>query len=473
MRDSVRRRTTGSATHDDVAGADDPSGAATVVRPRRRFRLAAWPGRLSTLMAAVVIAATAGTALAGSAPSGGPLTVDESSCGAPSSRLSAGPISFDITDDARVFAAVYLINPAGDVYAEIPWISPGRTLALATTLGAGRYAVRCVFSDGAVLTSPQVTVAGSTTGAVAGYRPLPDLAMTQPVTAYRDWIRAALPKLLAACRALDADIARGDLPAAKADWLTAHLDYERLGAAYNSFGDFDGEIDGMANGLPQGVATPGWTGFFSIEYGLWHGRSAARLRPLTRNLVSDVNGLIQDFPSEEVDPGDLPLRAHEILENALQFQLTGIADYGSGTALATVYANTQGTEEVLSVLAPLIRPRDASLLTSVDQDMALVQADLLASRAPDGTWTALSRIDTARRQRLDGDLGQLLEQLAVVPNLLAPRTDAGTGREWRFVAERSATKPHSSPPEGVRRPTASAAPGPGTDLYYKPITKSS
>ena len=118
-------------------------------------------------------------------------------------------------------------------------------------------------------------------------------------------------------------------------------------------------------------------------------------------------------------PTELPRRAHDILEDALEFQLTGTADYGSHTTLATTYANTQGTAEVLSVLAPLIRPRDPALLRNAHRDSDRVQADLLAARGPSGTWQQPTR----NRPRLDADLGALLEQLSVVPNLLAPRTN--------------------------------------------------
>lgn len=392
--------------------------------PRSGSGSASWAVRLAAVLAATLAAAATGIAAADSAVPGGRLAIDETACGAPPAHLPAGNVTFTVTDKSSVFATIYLVDPADEVFAEIPSISPGKTLPLATTLGAGTYAVRCVFTDETVRTSGSITVTGTTTGAVAGYLPLPDLAMEGPVTAYSAWVQAALPKLLAACTTLDDDIASGDLTAAKADWLTAHLDYERLGVAYNSFGDFDDELNGMAKGLPEGVATPDWTGFFRIEYDLWHGWSAAKLRPLSRNLVTTVNGLIQDFPSEEIDPGDLPLRSHEILENGLQFQLTGIADYGSGTALATLYANTQGTQEVLSVLTPLIQPRDPGLLATVDQDMARAQADLLDCRSPGGTWTAPGQTTTIQRQRIDGDLGELLEQLSIIPNLLAPRTSA-------------------------------------------------
>jgi high-affinity iron transporter len=162
----------------------------------------------------------------------------------------------------------------------------------------------------------------------------------------------------------------------------------------------------------------------AIEYVLWHGGSAGDIRPLTQALVTSVQGLISDFPSEEVDPGDLPLRAHEILENTLQFHITAVSDYGSGTSLATAYANTEGTQEVLSVLAPLIDDRAPGLRGRLDAEIAAVQGDLQATRDGSGNWTPAAAITAAQRQRLDADLDQLLEDLSTITNLLAPRTNA-------------------------------------------------
>lgn len=377
----------------------------------------------------MVVCAAAGSLAAAhlTAPSSADtaVTVALTACGAPPARMAAGPVRFQVTDDSRDFVNVYVIAATGnDVYAELQSLAPHTTVALSTDLGAGSYALRCVFSNGKIGTSEPISVSGVDDGAVPGYLPLPDLDMQPAVAAYTHWIGGQLPGLLAASKTLDADVARGDLAAARKDWLVAHLDYARLGAAYNAFGDFDGEIDGMADGLPDGVHDKDWTGLLAIEYGLWHGESAGGVRALTQGLVSSVNGLIQDFPSEEVDPGDVPLRTHEVLENALQFELTGIADYGSGTGLATTYANTQGTAELLDVLATLIRQRDPALLTTARAQLAAFQADLSADRTAAGSWIPVGSLSVKQRQRVDADLGQLLETLAEVPDLLYPRTSA-------------------------------------------------
>lgn len=379
--------------------------------------------------AVVAVGIGAGAALATSAaPSAAgavPVTVTPSSCGpAAGWHRAAGPVTFDLTSRAPGYTAVYLVASSGDVLAETPALGQGSTEPLPVTLTGGRYTLRCVLTDATVLLSGPLRVSGTAAGAATGYRPMPDAALGGPVRSYTRWVAGRLPRLLAACRKLDSDVARGDLNAARTDWLAAHLDYERLGAAYTAFGDFDAKIDGMAGGLPDGTSSPGWTGFFAIEHALWGGRPASALRPLTKALADAVSGLIADFPSEEVDPGDLPLRAHEIGENTLQFQLSGAADYGSGTTLATAYASTQGTAELLSVLTPLLRSLDPPVLPAARRQLAALQSGLLSQRSPDGRWTPASQLSSTAREKIVADLGTLLETLSVIPDVLTPRNGA-------------------------------------------------
>jgi iron uptake system EfeUOB component EfeO/EfeM len=46
---------------------------------------------------------------------------------------------------------------------------------------------------------------------------------------------------------------------------------------------------------------------------------------------------------------------------------------------------------------------------------------VLAQRGEDGTWTPLDKLSDTDRQRLDGSVGQLLEELAPIPALLEIR----------------------------------------------------
>ena len=359
------------------------------------------------------------------------IALSESSCGTGWTNPQAGAQSFSLTNNGHNTAEVFLINPSSNaVFAEIENLAPGTTRPLTVTLSGGSYAFRCAFTDGTALSSKTYPVGGGSSGANTGFAPVTDQDLQQPVADYRAYVQQNLPVLLADSQRLAADLAAPDLTAApalaaaKTDWLTAHLDYEGLGAAYGTFEDFDTKIDGRATGLQGGVNDSSWTGFHRIEYGLWHGRSAAVLKPLGDQLVADVQGLIKAFPNQTTDPNDLPLRTHEILENTLQFQLTGISDYGSGTALATASANLHGTQVVLSTLVGLMQARDPQALKSIDTWIQTVAADLNAAHRADGSWAALDQLTAAQRQQINGDLGELLEQLSVVPDLLEERSSA-------------------------------------------------
>ena len=67
---------------------------------------------------------------------------------------------------------------------------------------------------------------------------------------------AGLNTLAGQAGALAADVRGGNLGAARTAWLTAHLTYERLGAAYDAFGDFDERDRRPATDWPAACTTP-------------------------------------------------------------------------------------------------------------------------------------------------------------------------------------------------------------------------
>jgi high-affinity iron transporter len=317
---------------------------------------------------------------------------------------------------------VYLIAPdTGAVYGEIEGLAPGTTRDLVATVAGGTYAWRCVPTSGRAVTSQAVHVSGGR-GATAVV-PVSEHDLAAPLEAYRAYVNRGLATLVTQTTKLSHDIQGGHLAAARTDWLTAHRTYASLGAAYGTFEDYDQKINGRPDGLPGGVRDRNFTGFHRLEYGLWDGQSAGELKGTAQRLVDDAAGLRKAFPHQDFDPGDLPLRTHEILENTLQFELTGDADQGSGTELATTDANLAGTRELLAVLRPLLTTRAPHLLPTVDADIARLQ-HLLDAQHHGAGWTPLDRLGRIAQARLDGATGQLLEDLSPVPDLLEIRKSA-------------------------------------------------
>ncbi len=183
------------------------------------------------------------------------------------------------------------------------------------TLGNGSYAFRCLPDDADAVTGPTVRITGSTVRSGPAAVPITQQELIPPTLAYQKWIQARTVELARKTDVLRAAVDRGDLAAARKAWLPAHLVYERMGAAYGTFGDSDGAINGTTAGLAGGVHDAGFTGFHRVEYGLWHGElaeRAARSRRSTRQgrprvgeqLALPADGSVRHRAAGARDPGE-------------------------------------------------------------------------------------------------------------------------------------------------------------------------
>ncbi|MGW0497618.1 iron uptake transporter permease EfeU [Streptomyces sp. NPDC003007] len=396
------------------ASADRPTGP---VPTRTRRLLPVAVVAVPALLAGLVVA------LADPEPAAGEtVAVSETACGQGFTAPEPGRQDFRMHNTGTQTSEVYLIDPSSHaVYGEIEGLAPGTTRDLVVTVAGGTYAWRCVPADGRAVTSKAVRVDGAARAHAVAPVSAQDLAA--PLKAYKAYVNRGLATLVTRTGRVSDDIRAGHLDTARTDWLTAHRTYASLGAAYGTFEDFDRKIDGRPDGLPDGVHDKDFTGFHRIEYGLWHGESAAGLKDVAQRLADDAAGLRKAFPHQDFDPSALPLRAHEILENTLQFELTGDTDQGSGTGLATAEADLAGTHELLTVLGPLLTSRAPKLLPTVDADSTRLRR-LLDSGHHGAGWTPVDRLDPAVKARIDGAAGQLLEDLAPVPDLLEIRKSA-------------------------------------------------
>ncbi len=159
------------------------------------------------------------------------------------------------------------------------------------------------------------------------------------------------------------DAVRTDPVAAttKAAWLSAHLDYIRLGAAYGTFGDLDAAINGRPDGLADGVDDPAFTGFGRLEHELW----------------------------QQPAGGD-----------------------------AVVIATQLDTDVVLEALQTPLASRDPHLLDTVHAALDALRQEIDSLRGADGALPALASLGDRDRQRLNGLTGHFLEVVAPVPDLL-------------------------------------------------------
>ncbi|HUN38538.1 MAG TPA: EfeM/EfeO family lipoprotein [Trebonia sp.] len=385
--------------------------------------------RTKRLLASVVgtVAITAVTTTVAACGSSGPsqppntITVSDSQCGGTWHVSGPGWHTFQISNQGVNGAEIDLIDPStGAIYSEIENTGPGTVTPMSLDLGSGKYAFLCQFNDSSPQAGPTVTVAGSVKGTPA-IAPITYNDLYPVAKKYQADLEAGIKVLASETDTLQTAVKSGNLTAAKKDWLTAHLQYESLGDAYGAFGDFDTEINGRADNL--GVTSAQWTGFYRLEYGLWHGQSATELTGVANTLDHDVHGLLAWWPSQQITLSDLGRRAHEQIENALEFLLSGHDDYGSGTTLASTVASIQASETLLNLLKPLLAPRYAGL-PQVYTDLGTLQSLLEKEHLPSGWWVPVSALSTPTREQIDAACDQALQDLAPVASLTEPRNTA-------------------------------------------------
>ena len=350
------------------------------------------------------------------------VTVSRTDCAPEWSTASSGTQTITVANNSGLAGEIRLNNSAGAIIGEIETLGPGTSAPLTATLGAGTYSFSCLMGSLAATSSQPVTVsaaAGQAVAAPVAVKPVTVAELTPPNKRYQAYAAVQLTALAKDVTLIETDLKHGGIARARQDWLAAQLAWERVGASYDSFGDLGLAVDGLPDGLADGVNDKGFTGLHRLEYGLWHGQSAAELVPVVTQLEKNVATVRKNLTSADLtgDPTQLSLRAHEIIEDALRDHLSGIDDQGSGAAYAMMYADTQVDEAVLGYLAGLLNQRDPGLVATADSQLSALDQALLATKA-NGQWQSLTAVSLDQRQHVNASIGALLETLASVPDLL-------------------------------------------------------
>lgn len=395
-----------------------PAAEPGVGRWERAVARHAWPVAGVLVVVPVLVAGTVIAVLPVHTSTTTAVTVTSHACADEWSSGRTGTQTFAVDNTSRSAGEINLDDSSGGVVGEIETIGPATTADLTATLGQGTYSFVCLMSGGTTRGQP-VRVTGTPQTTTTPVTPVTLHDLVGPNTAYRAYAAGELDVLARDVRVLRTAVAADHLTAARADWLRAQLDWERVAASYDSFGDAGLAVDGLPDGVPGGTSSPDFTGLHRVELGLYHHQSAAELLPVVDRLSRDVRTVRTKLGTDDEagDPTNLPLRVHEVLEDALRDHLSGIDDEGSGMAYPLTYADSQVTRTLLGFVAPLVRERIPSLVPTITGQLDTLQTALLATRH-DGRWQPVDAVPLAARQRVDAAIGAVLESLSIEPDLL-------------------------------------------------------
>jgi iron uptake system EfeUOB component EfeO/EfeM len=280
-----------------------------------------------------------------------------------------------------------------------------------------------------VSTSAQDTAAHPRAASASYVTPVATIQLASPLGQYTAYVERLAKRLPAQVGAIEMAASGGNLPAAEAAWLPAHVTYLEIGqddASYGSFGTLGEQIDGLADGLPDTVANPKFTGFHKVELDLWRRHDAQAAAADTKRLLTYVDELTPrqiagDLPVQTLAIDGWVLRCHEILEDALRDSLSQDDDYGSNTDLASISADVTATREMLTVLAPLIGPRIPSIVPDGEVDLSQIDKAVAAAGGSDAHHS-LASLPALQRQTLNEAVDAATETLAPVSEILQVST---------------------------------------------------
>jgi iron uptake system component EfeO len=243
----------------------------------------------------------------------------------------------------------------------------------------------------------------------------------RPIAAYKRHVGRQLGVMLGDVERLRAAAAAGDLPAARSAWLAADERYETIGAAYGAFGDLDAAINGRPGGLAGGVRSPQFSGLHRVELVLWRQGSTAAAASWIERLAGDVRRLRAHVARLEIDPLEYSLRSHEVLEDTLHLQLSGVASPWSGSALYALRGNIEGTRVVLGSLRAMVVRRDPNRYLQARRSLDTLSGALRELESAAGRLPRWDQLGQRERERIAGLTAAAAEQLAYVPELIDPR----------------------------------------------------
>ncbi|MBI1171194.1 iron uptake system protein EfeO [bacterium] len=336
------------------------------------------------------------------------VSVGDKGCEPMQLTVPAGKVQFMITNaSSRVLE--WEILEGVMIVAEQEKILPGFVQRLNVTLKAGEYAMTC-----GLLSNPKgvIRVTGAeVTGA------LDPMALVGPVAEYKVWVKAEADALVAATASFTEAVKAGDVARARALYAPARVSYERIEPIAELFSDLDASMDARADDWELREKDPGFSGFHKLEYDLFATGDVTGSGPAADRLLADARDLQGRILGLTLPPAVVVGGAAALIEEVAGSKISGEEDRYSHTDLSDFAANIEGAQKIVTLLNPLIAPRDADLLARISASLAEVTAVLDSYRLGDA-YKPYTDLTEADRRALEARIAALAEDLALVPGLL-------------------------------------------------------
>jgi iron uptake system component EfeO len=339
----------------------------------------------------------------------------DSSCELSGTEALTGASTFIVTNNGSKVTEFYVYGEGERVMGEVENISPGLQRKLIVNLTQpGTYQTSCrpgMVGDGL---RGDFTVSGEAVQVDTEGK------FKEAADSYKRYINSQVDALVPAVEAFVAAVKARDIDAAKAQFPTSRVYYERIEPVAESFpNDLDPRIDLREADLEEGQR---WTGFHRLEKDLWVTGPQPDTDAMADQLLADVNELSAGVkaPDYTIDSTQIAGGAQGLLDEIAISKITGEEDIFSHTDLWDFNSNLQGSQTAVASVRPILDERNPELGKRVDQRFEEVEALLEKYRAGDG-FVSYDTVTEPQRQELSRAIDALSKEVSQVQGVIAPR----------------------------------------------------
>ena len=289
-------------------------------------------------------------------------------------------------------------------------IAPGMSTRLSTRLEPGNYAITC-----GLLSNPRGTLTVNPTAeSAAAAKAAPETAaFIGPLAEQRFDLTLHSDELLEATATLQRAIEAGQLDAARAAYLKARVDYQRIAATAQRYGELDNAINARADYFAQREKDPAFGGFHRIEYGLYADNSTAGLLPVATQLNADLAALRTAMLERPLPPQQLALNAERLMRSIAESRSGGEEERYSHADLTGFAANLESVDKTITLLQPLLGKSDPKLLAQLKTTAAALANTLSGLQSAQG-YRPYTQVDASTRKHIAQQAEQLAQSLGAV-----------------------------------------------------------
>ena len=376
----------------------------------------------------------------GDAEGGGtaPIAVTSSNdeCELGSSEAQTGPVRFTVENAGDKVTEFYVFGDDSRVLGEVENIGPGLKGTLTVDIASpGDYKVACKPGMVGRGIEGEIAVSGEEKESLQGSTEVEDAK-----AAYLDYVRGQTDTLVDQTTALVEAVKAGETEQAKELFGQARTPYERIEPVAESFADLDPKIDMRWDDTEGGEVT--FTGFHRIERFLWaptedavgdepgqitqEDFDDAKKEDTKENIDKVADQLVEDVTTlrDEVAGDDFVFETRAyvagpqaLVDEVAATKVDGEEDRYSHTDLWDFAANIEGSQRLITDMAPIIEGKEPEMMGEINDRFDDVAAAIDTYREGEG-YKDYSEVSADERRELSDKIDALSASLSEVPGVV-------------------------------------------------------